>query len=134
MKRNTDIDTIKFVINEVKKICQSKNFKEGLSVCNSLDYFITNMKQGQDSSLDRVILIVNVMMDELNFLIDIEKRYILFPLPDIKKEAYEIGKRYTKNFIEWVKPDDSPEKLMEILEEEIHKLAEMRKILKELSE
>jgi hypothetical protein len=53
-------------------------------------------------------------------------------LPDIKKEAYEMGKKYMSNFLEWVSPEDTPEKIIGILENESFNLEEMKRILLKL--
>ena len=74
------------------------------------------------------------LIDEIKYTINAEERFVLFPLPDIKKETYEMGKNYMRNFFEWLKPEDnySPEQLMKIFEDELHRLDEAKEILEKL--
>ncbi|MFZ0456462.1 MAG: hypothetical protein WCE54_19540 [Ignavibacteriaceae bacterium] len=128
--------SLEFVVNELKSICIKKNFSEGAILC-SLILFDMNKcaeKKKQDNSsytkqIHELIDRIYNLADDIKFVIDIERRYILFPLPDIKKEAYEMGKKYMSNFLEWVQPEDTPEKIAGILEEEAYRLNEMKKIL-----
>ncbi|MHB1687155.1 MAG: hypothetical protein ACYCVH_07260 [Ignavibacteriaceae bacterium] len=74
------------------------------------------------------------IIDEIKFTINAEERYVLFPLPDIKKETYEMGKNYMKNFFEWLNPEDNftPEQLMKIFEDELFRLDEAKELLEKL--
>ncbi len=74
------------------------------------------------------------LIDEIKYTINAEERYVLFPSPDIKKETYEMGKNYMRNFFEWLKPEDNftPEQLMKIFENELYRLDEAKEILEKL--
>jgi|YelNatPaOPRAMG01_1025707.scaffolds.fasta_scaffold00094_46 hypothetical protein len=74
------------------------------------------------------------LIDEIKYTIDAEERYVLFPMPDIKKETYELGKNYMRNFFSWLKPEDnfSPEELIKIFEEEKYRLEEAKNILEKI--
>ncbi len=74
------------------------------------------------------------LVDDIKYTINAEERYILFPLPDIKKETYEMGKNYMRNFFEWLKPEDklTPEQLMKIFEEERYRLDEAKELIEKL--
>jgi hypothetical protein len=128
--------SIEFVVNEVKNICIKKNFSEGAILC-SLILFDINRSHARaeqhiisdTKNIHELIDRIYNLIDDIKFLIDIERRYILFPLPDIKRDAYEMGKKYMSNFLEWIDPDDTPEKIVGILEEEAYRLNEMKKIL-----
>ena len=74
------------------------------------------------------------LIDEIKYTINAEERYVLFPLTDIKKETYEMGKNYMKNFFEWLKPEDNftPEQLMKIFADELYRLDEAKEILEKL--
>lgn len=74
------------------------------------------------------------LIDEIKYTIDAEERYVLFPMPDIKKETYELGKNYMRNFFSWLKPEDnfSPEELIKIFEEERYHLEEAKYILEKI--
>jgi hypothetical protein len=125
-------DSLKFVVNEIKKISLNKNYSDVVIECNYLLFEIE--KQYDLTNKDISILkneIIN-LIDKIQFIIKIEIRFVLFPLPDIKKEAYEIGKLIRMNFLEWVNSDDSPEKLMKILEDEVYRLEEVKEILSRL--
>lgn len=124
------IDSLKFTVNEIKKICYNRNFTQAIEKCDTLlfDIEILNDDFATEKFSEIKYDIIN-LIDDLRFIIQTEKRFILFPLPDIKKEAYEIGKKYMNNFMEWVLPDYTPEKLMEILEEESYKLNEVKENL-----
>jgi len=117
-----------------KKVFE-RDYEEAIIKCNlwlmeleSLNIKITN--EEFEKLKNKTINLI----DDLGFTIRAEIRYILFPLPDIKKEAYEIGKKYMKNFLEWIKQEDNytPERLMGILEDEIYRLEEARNNLIEI--
>ncbi len=74
------------------------------------------------------------LIDEIKYTVNAEERFVLFPLPDIKSETYEMGKNYMRNFFEWLKPEDNltPEQLMKIFEDELHRLDEAKEILEKL--
>jgi len=133
--KDQNINNISFVLNEIKKICIKRDYEEAIIKCNlwlmeleSLNIKITN--EEFEKLKNKTINLI----DDLGFTIRAEIRYILFPLPDIKKEAYEIGKKYMKNFLEWIKQEDNytPERLMGILEDEIYRLEEARNNLIEI--
>ncbi len=74
------------------------------------------------------------LIDEIKYTINAEERFVLFPLPDIKKETYEMGKNYMRNFFEWLKPEDNltPEQLMKIFEDERYRLDEAKELIEKL--
>ncbi len=118
-----------FILNEIKEICQKRNYDSALIRCNLLLTELNSQEDDVDliefeSMKNNIITII----DELRFVIKTETRFILFPLPDIKREAYEIGKKYMPNFLEWLKSDENytPEKVIGILDEEIYKLDEIK--------
>jgi hypothetical protein len=125
-------DSLIFVVNEIKKICSKRSYAEAAVKCSLLLFDIEGMNNIVGKKFSEIETEIINLIDELKFIIQTEIRYVLFPLPDIKKEAYEIGKNYMKNFLEWVKPEDSPEKLMGILEDEIYRLEEMKEILEKI--
>ena len=61
--------------------------------------------------------------------------YVLFPLPDIKKETYETGKNYMKIYFGWLRQDDiyTAEQLMKIFEDEHYWLDEAIELLEKLT-
>jgi hypothetical protein len=127
--------SIKFVVNVIKNICLKRNFEEAVIKCN---LFLYQIEDSNDEILseelsDLKIKIID-LIDELKFTIHTEIRFVLFPLPDIKKAAYEMGKIYMKNFLEWIKPEDNytPEHLMGILEDELYRLDDMKEILEKI--
>lgn len=128
-RHKSDLD---FIINELKKICIKRNYNEAVIKCNLFLYELSNedeifpyedFKNFKNSTI--------TLIDELRFTIKTEIRYVLFPLPDIKKDAYEIGKKYMKNFLQWIKPDSNYTvgEIMKILEDELYKLDEIEKIV-----
>ncbi len=134
MIRITDRDKmdIEFAVKVIKEICGKRNYEEAEIKCNLLlcELEIINEVVSVEEFSELKNSIID-LIDGLKFVIQTEIRFVLFPLPDIKKEAYEIGKKYMKNFLEWIKPEDeyTPEQLMGILEEEIYRLDETRKII-----
>lgn len=125
-----------FVLNEIKKISLNKNFENAIIKSNFLALEIENWTD--DITADELESMKNSLInliDELRFIIKTEMRFILFPLPDIKKETYEIGKKYMPNFLEWIHLNEnySPEKIMGILEEEIYELDEAKEDLLEIT-
>jgi predicted hydrocarbon binding protein len=122
-------DSLIFVVSEIKKICLKRSYAEAAVKCSLLLFDIERMNNIASKKFSEIETEIINLIDELKFIIQTEIRFVLFPLPDIKKEAYEIGKKYMKNFLEWVKPEDSPEKLIGILEDENYKLEEIKIIL-----
>ncbi len=74
------------------------------------------------------------LIDEIKYTVNAEERFVMFPLPDIKKETYELGKNYMRNFFEWLKPEDNytPEQLMKIFEDERYRLDEAKELIEKL--
>ena len=147
----TDIKTIfdrrkndlRFVVKEIGIISAEKKYFKGIGKCNDilaeidrLDN-ITGIEKLSELE-DEIFLII----DEFRLIIDIEKRFVLFPLPDIKKEAFEMGKKYMDNFLEWTQHENetgnsaafyTSEEILKILEDESFRLDEMKDVLKILS-
>ncbi|MFZ5947592.1 MAG: hypothetical protein ACOYU5_06440 [Stygiobacter sp.] len=74
------------------------------------------------------------MIDELKFIIQAEIRFFLFPLPNIKKETFELCKKYMDNFLKWYKPEKeiAVEDILKFLNDEIYLLEEAKNILNKL--
>jgi len=125
-------ESLTFVANEIKRISLNKNFGEGITLSNNIISHLENEENNKFENLFDLIDRIYNLIDELKFLIEVETRYILFPLPDIKKEAYEIGKKYVNNFLEWVKPEDEPGELTGILEDQIYILENLKQILSKI--
>jgi hypothetical protein len=127
---NKDKNSLKFVVMELRKICHRKNFAEGILLSELLIYELDNIKNNNSAEhIDKIVARIYNLIDDLKFLIEIETRYVLFPLPEIKKEAFEMGKKYMNNFLQWIQPEYTPEKLMGILEDESYRLQEAKKIV-----
>jgi hypothetical protein len=127
--RKSDLE---FAVNTIKGICIKRNNEEAVIRCNLIILEIQNLEaEGFQDEVQNLKPIIINLIDELKFIIQTEIRFVLFPLPDIKKEAYELGKKYMKNFLEWIKEGDdiTPEKLLGILEEEIYRLEEANNIV-----
>ena len=64
------------------------------------------------------------LISDLEEIIKIEMRYVLFPISEIKKEAYNIGKTRIKNFLGWAIENGNytPEELMLIITEDLKNL------------
>lgn len=92
----------------------------------SAESFVKLLKETKERLLN--------LIDEIKFTIDAEERYVLFPIPDIKKETYEMGKNYIRNFFSWLRPEDNltPEQLMKIFEDELFRLDEAKNILEKI--
>ncbi len=118
-----------FVLNEIKQICQNRNYDDAIIRCNLLLSEMENQNGAIDQNeFELMKNNIITLIDDLRFVIKAETRFILFPLPDIKREAYEIGKKYMPNFLEWLNSDESytPEKVIGILDEESYRLDEAK--------
>ena len=125
-----------FVLKEIRQISLNRIFENAIIKSNLLTLEIENWSD--DITTDEIESMKNkiiTLIDDLRFVIKTEMRFILFPLPDIKKETYEIGKKYMPNFLEWLNLDESytPEKIMGILEEEIYELDEAKEDILEIT-
>ena len=135
------IKSLVFTINELKKISERRNYSKVTEECNSV---LNEIEKLNGNLTDKIFSETEhkffSVIDNLKFIVEIEKRFILFPLPDIKKEAYEIGKKYMENFLEWMnleRTDEnlihySPEKLMGILDDDSYRLEEMQELLEKI--
>lgn len=118
-----------FILKEILQICQIRNYNAALIKSNlllsALDKWDDYITLDEFESMKNNIITI---IDELRFVIKAETRFILFPLPDIKKEAYEIGKKYMPNFLEWLNSEENltPDKIIGILDEEIYRLDEAK--------
>ena len=124
--------TFEFVIKLVETISIKRENMRSMEQCESMREKIHSL-QDEHELLEFRITLLN-LIDDVKFIIQTEKRYFLFPLPDIKQEAFELGKKYMNNFLEWIKPGDnlSVEEIIKILEDELHLLEEAKKILEKI--
>ena len=120
------------VIKIITEVADKRKDTEAILQLSLLNYeigywseesLLKNLAEIKDSLLN--------LVDDIKFTINAEERYVLFPLPDIKKETYEMGKNYMRNFFEWLKPEDNltPEQLMKIFEDELYRLDEAKELL-----
>ncbi|HED07802.1 MAG TPA: hypothetical protein ENI57_06790 [Ignavibacteria bacterium] len=121
-----------FIINELKNICIKRNYNDAVIKCNLFLYELSD--ENEISSVEDFKKFKNstiTLIDELRFTIKTEIRYVLFPIPDIKQDAFEMGKKYMKNFLQWVKPDSNytEAEVMKILEDELYRLDEIERIV-----
>ena len=123
------------VIKIITEVADKRKDTEAILQLSLLNYeigywseesLLKNLAEIKDSLLN--------LVDDIKFTINAEERYVLFPLPDIKKETYEMGKNYMRNFFEWLKPEDNltPEQLMKIFEDELYRLDEAKELLEKL--
>ncbi len=124
--------TFEFVIKLIEKISVKRENAQLTEQCELMRREIHLLQDAAELSEFRINLLN--LIDDVKFIIQTEKRYFLFPLPDIKQEAYELGKKYMNNFLEWIKPGDnlSVEDIMKVLEEELYLLNEAITILEKL--
>ncbi|MFA3783280.1 hypothetical protein ABRY23_09485 [Melioribacteraceae bacterium 4301-Me] len=149
--------TIEFIVKELKKIFEKRNHIKGIITCGLVLINLASMKDEEvESYFSELSKVIYKLIDEAKIIIQTEKRFVLFPLPDIKREAYEIGKKYMKNFLEWIwaSPDSdntknnseqymdiitlrtpkyTAEELMSIIENELYSIEEISKILDKIS-
>lgn len=121
-----------FVIKLLEKVSAKRENQLLTDQCRSMKEQIY-MLDGIDDALEfRTDLVV--LIDELRFIIQAEIRFFLFPLPDIKQETYELGKKYMNNFLEWFNPQDniSAEEVLQLLNDELYLLEEAKKILEKI--
>jgi len=69
--------------------------------------------------------------DKLAMVTMIEIREVLFPLPELKHQAREFGKRFFNNYFQWRDGSDqfSPEEMMGVLETDLQKLTIAKDLL-----
>lgn len=75
-------------------------------------------------TLEEIRVKALLLVDELEVLTNFEIREVLFPLPEIKRSTREFGMRFSSNYFAWLSDEEhySPERLMGILEDDLHKL------------
>ncbi len=120
------------VINLVTEVADKRKDSEALTELSLLNFEIGFWSE--ESLLKHLPEIkerLHNLIDEIKYTINAEERFVMFPLPDIKKETYEMGKNYMRNFFEWLKPEDNltPEQLMKIFEDELYRLDEAKELL-----
>ena len=126
------IKTFEFVVELLEKISAKRENRLFISRCKLLKSHLDSLNNQKD--LPEIRIDLYQMIDELKFIIQAEIRFFLFPLPDIKQETYELGKRYMSNFLEWFKPEENipVEEILKLLDDEIYLLAEAKHIMEKL--
>lgn len=126
------IKTFEFVINLLEKISIRREHHLLLNQCTSMKEYLDSLNELADFWEFRIDLLI--LIDQLSYIINAEIRFFLFPIPSIKEETYELGKRYMNNFLEWYKPQDdhSIEEIMKILNDELYLLYEAKIILEKM--
>ncbi len=121
----------RFVLGVIGEISESRKNFEMIVRCNIIESKIEDLGSLNEQDVSNIKTDIINIMDELRFIIDTEKRYILFPIPDIKEQAYELGEHYMKNFFDWITQEDnySKEDILKILEDELYKMQEVKEIL-----
>jgi uncharacterized protein YecE (DUF72 family) len=124
--------TFEFVIKLLEKITERRETELLTERCEAMRRQI-HLLNSVDKLKEFRLALFN-LIEELKFIIQAEIRFFLFPLPDIKQETYELGKKYMNNFLEWFKPEEniSVEEVLKFLNEEIYLLDEARKILEKI--
>ena len=122
-------DTFEFIVKLVERISLKREHKSFIEQCELLQKQIQDLNKNEDILEFRNNLL-NIL-DEFRFIVQAEIRFFLFPIPSIKQETYELGKKYMNNFLEWFKQDAniSIEEIIKILNEELYLLEEAKKIL-----
>lgn len=126
------IKTLEFVIKLLEEISTKRENHLILVRCQSMKDYLNSLNGTTDFWEFRTDLFI--LIDELSYIIHAEIRFFLFPIPSIKKETYELGKRYMNNFLEWFKPQDnySVEEIIKILNDELYLLEEAKIILEKI--
>ncbi|HEX2869386.1 MAG TPA: hypothetical protein VHO03_20245 [Ignavibacteriales bacterium] len=128
------LDVYRLVLKLVREVSERRKYWEFLDRSGIFEAFLHDLSntalKSDDTSHDYEVVFselknrFSIMIDELIMLTKIEMRETLFPLPDIKKEAHEMGESYLKNYMQWLKyeKDITPEEIINILEDDLYKL------------
>jgi hypothetical protein len=140
LAENTNAQKIKeklyVIINVVTKVADKRRDSDALLQLSLLNFEVgLAFDESINKNLPEIKNRLSEIIEGIKYTINAEERYVLFPLPDIKKETYEMGKNYMRNFFEWLKPEDNltPEQLMKIFEDELFNLGEAEELLEKLS-
>lgn len=125
--------TFEFVIKVLETISEKRKNNlltdKCISMKDSLDSIISN-----DDILELRSELYH-QIDQLKFIIQAEIRFFLFPIPEIKQETYEVGKKYMNNFLEWFDAEEkiTVEEILKLLDEEIYLLEEAKVFLDQVN-
>jgi len=126
------LETFRFVLKLLKRISEKREYKLFINTCVTMTDELDTFSNKSEYLKMRGNLFR--MIDELKFIIQAEIRFFLFPLPDIKQETYEMGKKYMSNFLEWFRTEEmvSPEEILKLLNDELYLINEAKKILEKI--
>lgn len=126
------IKAFEFVIKILEEISKKRENQLFIDRCKSIRNELKTLQNKRDYLAFQIDLFQ--MIDELKFIIQAEIRFFLFPLPNIKKETFELGKKYMDNFLKWYKPEKeiAVEDILKFLNDEIYLLEEVKNILNKL--
>ncbi|NMB82052.1 MAG: hypothetical protein GYA14_09565 [Ignavibacteria bacterium] len=124
--------TFEFVIKVLETISEKRKNKLLTDKCIS-------MKESLDSisgkeTIHELRSELYHQIDQLKFIVQAEIRFFLFPIPEIKQETYELGKKYMNNFLEWFNSEVNItiEEILKLLDEEIYLLEEAKVFLDQI--
>lgn len=124
--------TFEFVIKVLETISDKRKSKLLTDKCVS-------MKESLDSisgkeTIHELRSELYHQIDQLKFIVQAEIRFFLFPIPEIKQETYELGKKYMNNFLEWFNSEVNitVEEILKLLDEEIYLLEEAKVFLDQI--
>ena len=133
-------DEIHFAVKILADIAQRRRDENAVAECVRLEqtmellWSFSNDIENEEQflrALEKVRLQAYEIADEMHMVTNLEIREVLFPLPDIKKEAREFGMKFFTGYFRWLDENESytPEKLMSILESDLRKLNIVHRLL-----
>lgn len=125
--------TFEFVIKVLETISEKRKNNLLTDRCISMKEFLDSITGKEDILELRSELYHQI--DQLKFIVQAEIRFFLFPIPEIKQETYEVGKKYMNNFLEWFNSEDkiTVEEILKLLDEEIYLLEEAKVFLDQVN-
>lgn len=125
--------TFEFVIKVLETISEKRKNNLLTDKCISMKEFLDSITGKEDILELRSELYHQI--DQLKFIIQAEIRFFLFPIPEIKQETYEVGKKYMNNFLEWFDAEEkiTVEEILKLLDEEIYLLEEAKVFLDQVN-
>jgi len=69
------------------------------------------------------------LVDQIKLPIKLEIREVLFPLPDIKRAAHELGTQLYPDYLQWTDGETDVYKLLEMLEGDLDLLEQAEKLI-----
>lgn len=130
---------IELAINYIKIVADRRerlNFKVEMEeiekiVRNFKFIFRDSERENFDTLLSNIVEFLIFVIDDLRLEIDLEKRFLVVPFEEIKKQTFEFGGRFWPKFLSWLSLFDGVEveKVLKVIDDDEYRLKVAEELL-----